>query len=111
MDLYTVKGDQMYYFRSNIKYELVKPNVKKIKEGQEKNKFKALQYAFYLNVFADVGWVTNRFTEDNPYNNKGLYSWGIGLDFVTYYDMVLRFEYAFTSIGIHGFYIGFGMPV
>ena len=110
-DLFTIKGDQMAYFRSNIKYELVKPSVKKVKEGQEKNKFKALQYAFYINAFADFGYVTNKFTEYNPYNNKGLYSWGLGIDFVTYYDMVLRFEYAFTSIGTNGFYIGFGMPV
>jgi hypothetical protein len=33
------------------------------------------------------------------------------LDFVTYYDMILRFEYAFTSIGTHGFFFGFGMPI
>jgi hypothetical protein len=37
-DLFTLKGDQMYYFRGNLKYELVKPNIKKAKEGQEKNK-------------------------------------------------------------------------
>ena len=42
-----------------------------------------------------VMWSIN-FTDDNPYNNKMLYSWGLGIDFVTYYDMVLRFEYAFT---------------
>jgi len=110
-DLYTVKGDQMYYFRSNIKYELIKPSVKKVKPGQEKNKFKSLQYAFYLNIFADAGYVTNKFTENNPLNNKMLFSWGLGIDFVTYYDMVLRFEYAFTSIGARGFFFGFGMPI
>jgi hemolysin activation/secretion protein len=110
-DLYTIKGDQMYYFRSNIKYELVKPNVKKTKPGQEKNKFKSMQYAFYLNFFADAGYVTNRYTENNPLNNKMLYSWGLGIDFVTYYDMVLRFEYAFTSVGTNGFFFGFGMPI
>ena len=110
-DLYTLKGDQMYYFRSNIKYELVKPNIKKAKEGKEKNKFKNIQYAFYLNAFADCGYVVNDYTENNPYNNKMLYSWGLGLDFVTYYDMVLRFEYAFTSIGTNGFFFGFGMPI
>lgn len=48
-DLYTLKGDEMYYFRSNLKYNLVKPHTKNVKEGQEKNKFKSLQYAFYLN--------------------------------------------------------------
>jgi len=112
-DLYTLKGDQMYYLRSNIKYELIKPSIKKAKKGKEKekNKFKNLQYAFYLNAFADAGYVVNNYTEDNPYNNKMLYSWGLGLDFVTYYDMVLRFEYAFTSIGTNGFFFGFGMPI
>ncbi len=110
-DLYTLKGDQMYYCRNNIKYELVKPSLKKVKEGQEKNKFKALQYAFYLNAFADAGYVVNNFTENNPYNNRFLLSWGLGIDFVTYYDLVIRFEYAFTSIGTNGFFFGFGMPI
>jgi outer membrane protein assembly factor BamA len=110
-DLYTLKGDQMYYFRSNAKYELIKPSVKKVKPGEEKNKFKSLQYAFYLNVFGDCGYVANKFTTDNPYNNKMLYSWGVGIDFVSYYDLVLRFEYAFTSIGTNGFFIAFGMPI
>jgi outer membrane protein assembly factor BamA len=110
-DLYTIRGDQMYYLRSNIKYELVKPSVKKVKEGQEENKFKAMQYAFYLNIFADAGYVLNRYTDVNPLNNKMLYSWGLGLDFVTYYNMVLRFEYTFNSAGTNGFFIGFGMPI
>jgi outer membrane protein assembly factor BamA len=110
-DLYTLKGDQMYYCRNNIKYELVKPSLKKVKEGQEKNKFKALQYAFYLNAFADAGYSVNKFTDNNPYNNKWLFSWGLGIDFVTYYDLVIRFEYAFTSISTHGFFFGFGMPI
>jgi len=110
-DLYTLKGDQIYYCRNNIKYELIKPSLKKVKEGQEKNKFKALQYAFYLNAFADAGYTVNKFTDINPYNNKLLFSWGLGIDFVTYYDLVVRFEYAFTSIGTNGFFFGFGMPI
>lgn len=110
-DLYTLIGDQMYYFRSNVKYELIKPNVKKVKPSEEKSKFKALQYAFYLNAFGDCGYVANKFSTGNPYDNKLLFSWGLGLDFVSYYDLVLRFEYAFTSIGINGFFIAFGMPI
>jgi outer membrane protein assembly factor BamA len=110
-DLYTLKGDQMYFSRNNVKFELIKPAVKKVKEGQEKNKFKALQYAFYLNAFADAGYCVNNFTEVNPYNNRLLLSWGLGIDFVTYYDLVIRFEYAFTNIGTNGFFFGFGMPI
>lgn len=110
-DLFTLKGDEMYYFRNNLKYALVKPSVRKGKDGEEITGFKALQYAFYLNAFADAGYVVNDFTVDNPYTNKMLFSWGLGLDFVTYYDMVFRFEYAFTSIGTNGFFIGFGMGI
>lgn len=110
-DLFTVKGDQMYYFRSNIKYELVKPSIRKGKKEDKKNKFKKLQYAFYLNIFVDAGYVKNKFTSNNPLNNKMLNSTGFGLNFVTYYDLVLRFEYAFTSVPSNGFFFGFGMPI
>lgn len=110
-DLYTLKGDDIYYVRNNLKYVLVKPNKRKVDEKKKGSKFKALQYAFYVNLFADAGYVTNKLTENNPYNNKMLFSWGLGVDFVTYYDLVLRFEYAFTSIGTNGFFIRFGMPI
>jgi hypothetical protein len=47
----------------------------------------------------------------NPLNNKFLYSWGFGLDLVSYNDLVLRFEYAFTVEGIHGFFHGLKAPI
>ncbi len=110
-DYFSLRGDQMYFFRSNVKYELVPPKVKVPKDGNEGSKFKNIQYAFYLNFFADAAYMKDDFTVDNPLNNKALFSWGLGLDFVSYYDMVLRFEYAFTSIGTNGFYFGFGIPI
>ncbi len=110
-DYFALRGDQMYFFRSNVKYELVPPQVKVPKDGNEESKFKNLQYAFYLNFFADAAYMKDDFTADNPLNNKALFSWGLGLDFVSYYDLVLRFEYAFTSVGTNGFYFGFGIPI
>ncbi len=112
-DYYALRGDQMYYFRSNVKYELVKPRIKPArKEKHKDSQFRNLPYAFYLNTFADVAFLRDNFYGDvNPLNNRFLYSWGVGIDFITYYDMVLRFEYAFSIIGKHGFYFGFGFPV
>ncbi len=112
-DYYALRGDQLYYFRSNLKYQLVKPRIKKArKEKHKDSQFRNVPYAFYLNTFSDVAYVAEKFYGDyNPYNNRLLYSWGVGLDFITYYDLVLRFEYAFTIIGTHGFYFGFGMPI
>jgi hypothetical protein len=47
----------------------------------------------------------------NPLNNKMLISWGAGIDFVSYYDLVLRIEYAWTSNWHNELFIGFGMPI
>ncbi|MFO7669000.1 MAG: hypothetical protein R6W31_05015 [Bacteroidales bacterium] len=112
-DYYALRGDNMYYFRSNLKYNLIKPAVKKPrKEKHQDSKFRSVPYAFYLNLIADVGYMADDFYGAyNPYNNKMLYSWGLGVDFVTYYDMVLRFEYILTNINSHGFFFGFGMPI
>lgn len=112
-DYYALRGDQLYYFRSNLKYQLIKPGIMKArKEKHKDSQFRNLPYAFYLNTFADVCYVAEKFYGDfNSYNNRALYSWGVGLDFITYYDLVLRFEYAFTILGTHGFYFGFGMPI
>ena len=45
-DLYTLKGDQMYYFRSNIKYELVKPRLKKPRKGRKKTNSRTCSMPF-----------------------------------------------------------------
>jgi hypothetical protein len=92
---------------------VIKPGIMPArKEKHKDSKFRNLPYAFYINLIADVGYMTETtYGEFNPYNNRGLYSWGLGVDFISYYDLVLRFEYVFTNIGTHGFFFGFGMPV
>jgi hypothetical protein len=39
------------------------------------------------------------------------FGYGIGLDFVTYYDIVLRSEYSFNKFGEHGFFLHFVAPI
>ncbi len=117
-DHFALRGEKMYYFRGNVKYELVEPGVRRPKFASPDSKFFNIQYALYFNLFSDVGYIKNFSATNipgdpnyNPYNNKFLYSWGAGLDLVSYYDLVLRFEYVFTSAGTHGFFIGFKAPI
>ena len=52
-------------------------------------------------AFADMGYVNDkRYATANPLANNWLHSYGAGLDFVTYYDKVLRLEYSFNSLRI-----------
>jgi hypothetical protein len=112
-DYYALRGDQMYYFRSNLKYNLIKPGVMKArKEKYAESKFRNLPYAFYINLLADVAYMREPFYgEYNSFTNTFLYTWGKGIDFISYYDLVLRFEYVLTSMGTHGLFLGFGMPI
>lgn len=112
-DYFALRGDEMYYFRSNLKYNVIKPAILPArKEKHRDSKFRNLPYAFYLNLIADVGYMKDNFYGPyNPYNNRLLYSWGLGVDFISYYDLVFRFEYVFTNIGTRGFFFGFGLPV
>ena len=112
-DYFALRGDNMVYFRSNLKYNVIKPSVKKPrKEKNKDSKFRNVPYAFYINLIADAGYMKDEFYGPyNPYNNKMLYSWGLGVDLISYYDLVLRFEYVFTNINTRGFYFGFGMPI
>lgn len=72
-------------------------------------KFQHLPIALYLKAHADFGYVQNYpYYENNNQNlllsEKFVAGAGIGLDLVTSYDGVLRFEYTYNKLGVHGFY-------
>jgi hypothetical protein len=47
----------------------------------------------------------------NPLANQLLWGTGLGIDFITYYDLVVRFEYTLNKQGEHGFFINLVAPI
>ncbi|MDP3445240.1 MAG: hypothetical protein Q8T08_20460 [Ignavibacteria bacterium] len=75
-------------------------------------KFSKIHYAAYLNLLFDVGYVINKDAlPSNNYQNNTIFGTGLGLDLVTYYDLVWRFEYTINQFGDSGFYISFVAPI
>jgi hypothetical protein len=108
-EYYVIDGQHFGLWKNNLKFELVKMRVFNIPYVPSE-KFSKVYYAFYLNIYSDLGFVwNNKNTDINPLSNKILNGTGIGLDFVTYYDLVIRFEYSFNIEGDSGFFIHF-MP-
>ncbi|MCE1201918.1 MAG: BamA/TamA family outer membrane protein [Bacteroidia bacterium] len=110
-ELYVVDGRDFGLFKSNLKYTLVKPTVRQIPLPVTE-RFTKIHYALYLNALFDAGYVR----EPNPWpdnflQNRMLYGTGIGLDLVTYYDLVWRFEYSFNHLRQSGFFIHFVAPI
>jgi len=113
---YVIDGGRYILGRSNIKYNLLKPTVKNLKiTGSEK--FDKIHYAVYFNIFADMGYVfkTDQVLNEpisgplpnNRLQNTLLRGFGAGMDFVTYYDKVLRLEYTVNHYGKGGLFIHF----
>ena len=65
----------------------------------------------YLNLFADAGYVNNLFpAPTNTMVNNWQFSTGVGLDLVTYYDQVLRIDFAINRYGEYGFFFHLETP-
>ena len=104
-EYYVIDGQHFALLKNNLKFELVRQRVQEFKFIPT-DKFNKLYYAFYLNIFADLGYVIdNRSNVNNPMADELLPGYGIGLDFVTYYDFVFRLEYSFNKKGESGFFI------
>ncbi len=92
-ELYVIDGSNFLLFRNTLRYQLInsKINLKFLKIRQ----FNQVPIDIYPSIFADYGYVQNRFTEINQSKlaNRSLFGGGFGLDFVTYYNLVVRFSY------------------
>jgi len=107
----TIEGQHFILFKNLFKIALLKPRVSEI-SFIPFPKFNKIHYAFYFNVYADCGYVVNKYnTPLNNYANKFLYSGGVGIDFVTYYDRTIRAEYSINGFGVAGFYLHLTAPI
>jgi outer membrane protein assembly factor BamA len=100
-EYYVIDGSHYGLLRSNLKYELLNVNIKDLPFRY----LPSIPLRLYPKVFADVGYVYNRFPFTSYLNNRPLYSAGFGIDIVSAYDMKIRVEYAFNHLGEKGIFL------
>ncbi|MDC1212055.1 hypothetical protein N8Z73_01100 [bacterium] len=109
-ELYVIDGQHFGLYRSNLKYQLIKKNTIDLKTLFRK--FDKFHYSLFLNAFGDAGYAIDKINAStNPLANELQYSFGLGLDFVSYYDLVIRFEGSINALKEPGFYINFTKPI
>jgi hypothetical protein len=110
-ELYLVPGQNYMLTKTNLKFALLPTRVIEI-PGVPLEKFRKIHYAFYLNAFFDVAYVRDRqYMAQNPVANDYHYGYGLGLDYVTYYNLVFRLEYSINKFGDKGFFLHFTAPI
>ena len=107
---YVINGSDYFITKFNLKVQLIKPRNSTLPLIKMKQ-FNKIHYALYMNAFADMGYVNNEFPgPTNTMVNMLQFSAGVGLDLVTYYDQVIRFDFAINRYGEYGFFFHLNTP-
>jgi len=110
-EYYAVNGSEALLFKSLVKYELLPMKViyLNIWPVRKLHQFNRVPVEVYVNLFFDAGYVSDKFEMYKIYDNtlvkKMMYGTGAGIDFITYYDKVLRVDYSFNALGERGLFI------
>jgi hypothetical protein len=110
-ELYVIDAMNFALVKNNLKYAILNPVTRYI-PFIKNERFGKIHFALYANVFFDCAYSWKM--PENPtsfLDNKFIFGTGIGLDFVTYYDKVLRLEYGINDMGETGLFIHFVAPI
>lgn len=104
-ELYVIEGNRYAVFRNNIRFRLF--DVKKEWKWIPIKQFNTVPIAAYLSLIADAGYINSNIAEkyQSRLANRWLYSTGLSLDVVTYYNMVFRFSTVLNAQRETGFFL------
>lgn len=102
-EYYVVDGVLAGYLKTAFTRKLFKFNIKipAIKKWDEQ----IIPFTFYGKVYGNAGYVHNPQPGENSLSNKMLYSAGIGIDILTFYDFTLKLEWSFNQLGQNGLFL------
>jgi len=108
---YVIDGQNFVILKTNLKYNIIPTRILKL-NFIKTEKFNTIPYRFYLNIIGDAGYISDKFNPaTSTLSNKLLYGYGIGIDFVTYYDRAYRIEFLRNSKKEFSFAIQFTAPI
>ncbi|RQO31097.1 hypothetical protein DBR32_10355 [Taibaiella sp. KBW10] len=99
-EYFVMDGSLFGLARLNVKRTLIHKNIK-----LPIRYFQVIPIRIYAKAFGDAGYTYQKEPGNNSLNNKFLYSYGIGLDIVTLYDIKIRLEYTINRQGLRDLYI------
>lgn len=110
-ELYVVDAANFALMKNNLKFAILNPTTRYI-PFIKNERFGKIHFALYANIFFDCayswGVPENRLS---PLDDKFIFGTGVGVDFVTYYDKVIRFEYGVNDMGETGLFIHLVAPI
>lgn len=103
LEQYAVHGTTEGYLKNTLRFALLDwklrlPIIKRIRNHE------IIPLKVYLKAFGDLAYSHIDFPHIRSLNNKLLRTGGIGIDFVTIYDLTLRIDFSVNQFGQYGVY-------
>ena len=109
-EYYVIDGEDFYLSKSALKYAIVKNKKYDIPYIKMKQ-FKKSHFSIYATLFSDIGYTKNNTDfNNNSLSNSILWGKGLSIDYVTYYDKLLRIEFSINGLGEKGVFLHFSNP-
>lgn len=109
---YVIDGSLMNITKTELKFAIIPRHIIHVKQIPFR-KFQDFPLGIYLTTFFDAGyvhdWTFNN--NDNYLKDKILAGWGLGLNFITMYDKLLRLEMSFNRMGGYSFNLNTIIPI
>jgi len=116
-EYYVIDGQHYVLAKNNLKFAMIPQCVKTVPFIRN-TRFNTIPLALYLNAFVDIGYAyhyadnnVNELSVHNTLENSFLLGFGLGIDFATYYDIVVRLEGSFNRMLQPGLYLHFVAPI
>ncbi len=102
LEKYVIDGVAGFLSRQTLRRELIRFKVPTYLKSYSHSH---IPFRIYARAFADLGYAYNKTYRDNSLVNRTLYTAGLGVDIVTFYDFILRFDYSFNQLGQNGLFL------
>ncbi len=102
-EYYVVDGVAGGYVKASFAREFLNFSIRLPKNKRSTTEM--IPFRVFAKIYGNSGYVHNPQPGENALSNTLLNSAGIGIDIVTFYDVILRFEYSFNQLGQNGLYL------
>ena len=102
LENYVVDGSAGILTRQSYRHQLFKFSVPTYLKSKTHDH---IPFRIYARLFSDVGYSYNKNFTNNSLTNRTLYTYGAGVDVVSFYDFVLRLDYSFNQLGQKGLFL------
>jgi hypothetical protein len=103
LEYYVIDGVMAGMLRTTIAQELFKVNIPTFFIKDEK--YKKIPFRVLAKVYANIGGSYSPFYSTGVLNNRLLYTYGAGVDILSYYDFTARIDYSFNQLGEKGLFL------